>query len=87
MSLVRMMFDMSRTFAHGMAYTAIARLFELDGLTLKNFDLSAITCSPVAKAFYESIPPIVLDSSLPQSAVSSRPVSSSSRPVSSRPNL
>jgi hypothetical protein len=44
-----------------MGYTAIARLFELHGLTLTNFDPTLFTCSSVAKAFYESIKPIILE--------------------------
>jgi hypothetical protein len=61
MSLVKSAYDMAGTFAPGMAYTSISRLFELEGLILKNFDVSLFTCSKIAKEFYESIPPIILE--------------------------
>jgi hypothetical protein len=67
-------YDMWKTFAPGQGYTAISRATTLEGLTLKNFDVSLFICSQVAKEFYESIPPIVLTQTLANEPDAKRPI-------------
>jgi hypothetical protein len=65
LSLDKIEFDFCNVFSDGQVYVALSRVRKMDGLRLRNFDPSKITCNRRALEFYRRITPatpVVADS-------------------------